>query len=73
MSGIDLSALSIPCVEAVGADDEFFHVTCPSCGALTLASLEEPDGSLCDCDACWLGQYFLYAGRIAAARRRDPC
>lgn len=66
----DLSVASIPSAKAEGVDEEFFHVTCPACGTLTLVSRYERDGSLCDCTACWTGQFFFEAGDFAGSRLR---
>lgn len=64
----DLTVATIPEATATGFNDTWFELTCPACGTLTLVSRHERDGSLCDCDACWTGQFFFYAGDFAHAR-----
>jgi len=56
---------------ATGIWADWFEVSCPSCGELTLVSLYARDGSMCDCDACPTGQFWFYAGDFAEQRRRD--
>jgi hypothetical protein len=63
--------LQLPQATAIGADDTWFEVNCPTCQELTLVSLYTSDGAMCDCDACPTGQFWFYAGDFASARKRD--